>query len=211
MISQSKHVTIFVVAVGVLLVLLAGCMARRTVEKQTFVLDVSRNGAVSSTGTDAVLRVRTLRVSPRYEGKSFVYQTDDLTYESDYYNQFFAPPDIMITEEVLEWLEGSGLFRQVMDFTGQGEDTHILEGEVINLYGGFSRGTQPKAVLNIRFSFVQDISGRSENLFQKHYRRELPLKVDSAKALVEGWNTALARILGDLEEDLRALDLKTGP
>jgi uncharacterized lipoprotein YmbA len=200
---------IFAVAVLIVPTLIVGCMGRKYVERDTYALDVSRPGPVSSAGTDAVLRLRTLRVSPRYESKSFVYRTGDLSYETDYYNQFFASPDTMITEEVRKWLGGSGLFRQVVDYTGQVEHTHILEGEVIDLYGDFSRGTQPKAVMDIRFLLIHDTADRSESLLQKHYRRELPLSVDTGEALIDAWNTALGGILTDLEKDLKAFDLKT--
>ncbi len=200
--------SIFVVGTVIVPFLAAGCMKRQYVKRDTYALDVSRPGPVSSVETDAVLRVRTLRVSPRYESKSFVYRSGDLSYETDYYNQFFASPDIMITEEVREWLQGSGLFRQVFDYTGQAEHTHVLEGEVIDLYGDFSRGTQPKAAIDVRFRLIRDTPGRSEILFQKHYRRELPVGIDTAEALVGGWNKALEDILTDLEKDLREVDLK---
>ncbi len=201
--------SVFVIVAFVLPFLAAGCMKRQYVERDTYALDVSRPGSTSSVETDAVLRVRTLRVSPRYEGKSFVYRSGDLSYQSDYYNQFFASPDIMITEEVRKWLEGSGLFRQVFDYTGQAEHTHVLEGEVTDLYGDFSRGTQPKAVMDIRFLLLHQTADRSKSLLQKHYRRELPLSIDTGEALVGAWNKALERILTDLENDLRELDLKT--
>jgi ABC-type uncharacterized transport system auxiliary subunit len=210
MMKRIKTLAICILAVVTVPFLVLGCMGRRHVEKDTFVLDVSRSAAGSLSGSDAVLRVRTLRVSPRYEGKGFVYRTGDLSYKSDYYNQFFAQPDAMITEEVREWLERSGLFRQVLDYTAQVEHTHILEGEVLDLYGDFSRGIQPKASLGMEFFFLEDVSGRSRAIFQKRYRKEVPLKGDSAEALVKGWNEALANILTDLERDLRETAFKAG-
>lgn len=180
-------------------------------EKQTFLLDASRNQAGSPSESKAILRVRTLRVSPRYEGKSFVYRTGDLSYESDYYNEFFTPPDTMVTEEVREWLAASGLFGQVVDFTGEVEHTHILEGEVIDLYGDYSErgGSRPKAALGIEFLFVEDVSGQPKLIFQKRYRKAVPVQGTAPAALVQGWNEALQKILTDLEGDLRESVLKT--
>ncbi len=208
--KRIKTSSICFLAVVAVPIVVSGCMGRKYVERDTYALDVSRPGPVSSFETDAVLRVRTLRVSPRYESKGFVVRSGDLSYKSDYYSQFLVSPDTMITEEVREWLEGSGLFRQVIDYTGQVEHTHVLEGEVIDLYGDFSRGTQPKAVMAVRFLFIHDTPGRSESLLQKHYRRELPIGIDTGEALVEGWNKALKHILTDLERDLREANLKKG-
>jgi uncharacterized lipoprotein YmbA len=184
--------------------ILVGCAGRSAVERSTFVLDVARSGEASASGSDGVLRVRTLRVSPKYEGKGFVYRSGDLLFETDYYNQFFTPPDTMITEEVRDWLLSSGLFRQVVDYTGQAEHTHILEGEVLELYGDYSErgGSRPKAALGIEFFFMEDVSGESKVLLQKRYRRSVPAQGQAPSAMVQGWNDALEKILMDLEEDL---------
>ena len=192
-----------------MLFLLNGCVGRTYVERQSFALEVSREGATSPTDHGAILRIRTLRVSPRYEGKPLVYRIEGTRYESDYYNEFMTSPDAMITEEVRQWLADSGLFEQVVDFVGQVTPTHILEGEIMDLYGDYTRdrGTQPKAAMAIGFFLTNDIGGRSEIVFQKHYRREVPVTGETATALVEGWNNALEKILSDFEADLREVDL----
>jgi len=109
--KRTRSWSISLMAVLALFLLLAGCMGRRYVEKRTFLLDVSRDGTVSTAERNVVLRVRTLRVSPRYEGKGFVYRMANFNYESDFYNEFFTSPDSMITEEVRQWLAESGLFQ----------------------------------------------------------------------------------------------------
>jgi cholesterol transport system auxiliary component len=207
--SHRRSLSVFLVASLVLFLLLTGCMGRKYVQKGTFALDVSRSGAASPSGSDVILRVRTLRVSPRYEGKSFVYRTSDLGYESDYYNQFFSPPDTMITEEVRDWLQGSGLFKEVVDYTGQVEHTHVLEGEVIDLYGDYSErgGSRSKAVLGIAFRFIHEVGAESKLIFQERYRKAVPVASTAPDVLVQGWNDALGKILTDLEADLREAPL----
>jgi cholesterol transport system auxiliary component len=209
MMRHRRFLSVFLVASLALFVFLTGCVGRKYVEKGSFALDVPPNGAASSSESDAVLRVRTLRVSPRYEGKSFVYRTSDLAYESDYYNQFFAPPDTMITEEVRDWLGSSGLFKEVVDYTGQVEHTHVLEGEVIDLYGDYSeRGSsRSKAVLGIEFRFIHEIDAEPKLIFQKRYRKAVPVASPAPDVLVRGWNDALQKILTELEADLRKAPL----
>jgi uncharacterized lipoprotein YmbA len=196
------------VAVVALTLMLSGCMSRQYVEKQTFGLEVSR-GQPATAESEAILRVRTFRVSPRYEGKKFVYRGESLSYETDFYNEFLTSPDTMITEEVRQWLADSGLFQQVVGFSGQVQPTHILEGTITDLYGDFSeRGSPGRAALQIEFYLSEDIAGRSEPVFHNRYRQEVRIQKDSPEELVQGWNRALARILTDFEEDLREVDLK---
>jgi cholesterol transport system auxiliary component len=198
------------VAVVALTLMLSGCMSRQYVEKRTFALDVSRGETVTGEN-EAILRVRTFRASPRYEGKKFVYRGESLSYESDFYNEFLTSPDTMITEEVRQWLADSGLFQQVVGFSGQVQPTHILEGTITDLYGDFSeRGSPPRAALQMEFYLSKDIAGRSETVFNNRYRHEARIQRDSPEELIQGWNKALARILTDFEEDLREIDLTPG-
>ncbi len=90
------------------------------------------------------------------------------------------------------------------------EATHILEGNVIALYGDYSQKNSPKAVLEIQFFLIDNTSTSSEMIFQNNYRREVALNSSLPEALVKGWNEALQQILTDLEEDLREVDLKAG-
>ena len=207
---RTNHVFGFAVAVFALTLILSGCVSRKYVERSSFVLEVSRPEVVSSR-TATILRVRTLRVSPRYEGKRFVYRGESLSYKTDFCNEFLTSPDTMITEEVREWLADSGLFQQVVDFSGQVEPTHILEGTITDLYGDSSeRGSPPRAALQMEFYLSEEIAGRSKTVFHNRYRQEIRIQRDSPEELIQGWNKALARILTDFEGDLREIDLKPG-
>lgn len=193
-----------------LLPLLAGCLnvEKSFPEKRYFILDVPRHGNLHLRGEGVVLRVRKFHVSPRYRGKGFVYRKGDLSYESDFYNRFFILPSSLITEEVSQWLASSGLFQNVVSTTSQLETTHVLEGVVNALYGDYSRQSPARAVLEIQFFLIKDVSARSEIVFQKKYRKEVVIEESSPESLVKGWNKALRQILTDLEENLRQVDIQ---
>ena len=81
---------------------MAGCvnLEKGYPEKHYFVLDASRDEDISSPDTGKVLTVRRFRVSPKYEGKGLVYRLEELSFESDFYNEFFISPVSMFTEEI---------------------------------------------------------------------------------------------------------------
>ncbi len=193
-----------------LLPLLAGCLnvEKSFPKKHYFILDVPRHGNSHLRGEEVVLRVRKFHVSPRYREKGLVYRRGDLSYESDFYNQFFISPSSLITEEVSQWLASSGLFQHVVSAASHLETTHVLEGVVNVLFGDYSGQRSPKAVLEIQFFLIKDISARSKIAFQKIYRKEVVIEEGSPELLVKGWNEALRQILTDLEEDLRRIDFK---
>jgi uncharacterized lipoprotein YmbA len=195
----------------VLFLLFAGCVSvkKSFPEKRNFILDVSRSGEPQSSVVGPVLRIRKLRISPRFEGKGFLYRKGDLSYESDFYNEFLVPPNSVLTEELRQWLASSGLFRHVIDSGSQLEATHVFEGTVAALYGDYRNLTLPKAILGIELFLVKDVAARSEIIFRKEYRGEVPIEGSSPEALINGWNEALQRILTSLERDLRQVDLRT--
>jgi cholesterol transport system auxiliary component len=199
------------IAVLVAVTVLNGCAPKKSYpERRYYVFDISRPEEAFSPPHDAVLSVRRFRVSPRYEGKGFVYRDGDLSYQSDFYNEFLISPGSLLTEEVRQWLVSSDLFQHVVDSSSHMEAAYFLEGNVTALYGDYREVASPTAVLDIQFFLINDVSARSEVVFQKEYREAVSLDGPSAKALVNGWNTALRQILTALEQDLRAVDLAHG-
>ena len=135
----------------------------------------------------------------------------DLRYESDFYNEFLIAPGSLLTEEVRQWLVGSGLFQHVTDTTSPLEPTYILEGTVSVLYGDYRNGASSAAALGMQFVLVRDVSARTEIVFQKQYAKEVGIREASSEALVNGWNEALRQILKALESDLSKINFNKVP
>lgn len=206
---KKKRLVIFFIGHFALLLLLTGCfsISKSYPEKHYFVLSTAMSKKISPSTSNAVLKIQRFRVSPQFDGQSFVYKRGNLNYESDFYNEFFIPPGLMISEEVEKWLAGSGLFKYVMGFSSPVEPTFELEGVVSALYGDYSDIETPKAVLEIQFFLVRKISSRPVIVFGKTYHEETRVKGNSPEALVAGWNLALEHILTRFEASLKNLDL----
>jgi cholesterol transport system auxiliary component len=209
---KKKTLLIFFIGHLALFCLLTGCfnLSKSYSEKHDFVLSAKRSETLSLSKSNAVLKIQRFRVSPQFEGKGFVYKKSHLNYESDFYNEFFISPGLMIAEEVGQWLAGSGLFKYVMGSSSPVEPTFKLDGVVNALYGDYSDTGTPKAVMEIQFFLVRNISSRPVIVFGKTYRDETFLKGNSPDALAAGWNLALEHILTEFEANLKTLDLKEG-
>jgi len=209
---QKKTLMIFFVGHLALSFFLTGCFNfnKNFPEKRFFVLSASRSAGISLSPSDAILRIRRFRVSPRFEGKGLVYRKGNSNYESDFYNEFFISPALMIAEEVDKWLKGSGLFQYVTSSSSPVEPTLELQGKISTLYGDYRDTRVPKAVLEIQFFLVRNVSSRPVIVFQKTYHEEYILKGNSPETLVTGWNLALEHILTQFETNLKDLDLNEG-
>ena len=177
-------------------------------DKHYYALDVTRHGEPGVPVFGAVLDVRGLVVSPRFEGKELVYRMGDTRYESDFYNAWFLSPSAMLTQQVQDWLRQARLFEHVVATSSYMDATHILEGTVTALYGDYRQEGGHKAVVGIQIVLIEDTSTRPAIVFQRDYQQLVELTETSPDALTRGWNQGLEQIFMTLEADLRRVDLK---
>lgn len=203
---KKKNFFTLPIVIFVLFPFLIGCinLERNYPDKKFFVLEASRDGEVVSSETGTVLAVRRFQISPQFEGKSLIYRLSDLRYESDFYNEFLVPPVSLLTDEVHEWIRESGLFQHTVDPSSYLDPLFILEGSITALYGDYRESASPKAVLEIHFFLIHQVSESYKIIFEKQYRREEPFKGDSPDDLVKGWNNAFQNILTAFENDAKA-------
>ena len=207
-----KQSILFLFSSWVLLFLtLTGCatLEKNYPERNYYIFNISNKDKNLTPISGGVLEVRRFEISPSFASREFVYRNGDLSYLTDFYNQFFRPPSSLITEEVRKWLSESGQFKYVVDSSNNVEANYVLEGNVSELYGDFRATNEPKAVLGVQFFLTEETSANPKIVFQNNYRREVVLSSNSAQDLVKGWNEALEQILTALAGDLKNVDLKT--
>ncbi len=187
----------------------SGCvnLERSAPERHYFVIELPNSANRSVPSGEEVLMVANLRISPRYADRSFVYRTSDAGYESDYYNQFLAAPDVMISEELRKGLARAAQFKFVVGPANPLQPNYALEGSITSLYGDFRNAAQPAAVLEMDFFLYRENSNNPGVVVQKRYIKSVPLNGKSPEALVEGWDRALQEIIAALAADLKAANL----
>ncbi|MCC6712235.1 MAG: hypothetical protein IT344_02635 [Candidatus Dadabacteria bacterium] len=193
----------------------AGCggITKSYPERSYYMFEAPPAGKVAAPVEGAVVQVWKFDVSPGSDGKEFVYRTDDISYESDFYNQFFRPPGALLTEMTIRWLSDTGLFEDVISSLGQSFANYYVQSNVVELYGDY-RGA-PAAVMTIQF-FLLEYTPESEYgdntgiVFNRTYSSHVPIPAASAPELMRGWNTALGEIYGAFLEDLK-LHVKPSP
>ncbi len=150
--------------------------------------------------TRPTLEVRRLRLSPRYDTRSFVYRTSEHGYESDFYNEFFASPADLLTEETRRWLEASDLFEHVVGPESRVLGGLILEGQIVAIYADDS-GPKRRAVIELQFLLISEPGSVVAGSYSS--RAEVEVGAGrSPQTLVDGWCQALAQVLGELEQAL---------
>ena len=197
--------------IALLVLFCSGCVSleRSSPERHYFVIELPPSANSPEPASDLILSVGNLRISPRYADRSFIYRTSDTGYESDFYNQFLASPDTMISEELRKGLAASRQFKYVLGPADAQQPNYALEGSVNALYGDFRNSSQFAAVLELEFFLYNDNSSNSDLVAQKRYLKSVPLKERSPEALVKGWDQALQEIVVALAADLKSMNLNS--
>jgi len=183
----------------------AGMLKQAPVAKSYFAIDpgAPEPNTPTSRPSGKVLLVRTLRVSPPYDGLLFVYRIGPSQFDADYYNNFIAPPAALLTGAMIRWLSrDSGM--TVCDPSSELQSDLILEGNVTDLYIDSTQAAAPRAVVGGRFFLTRQRAGSVELIMERRYEETAPVVTRSAAGFASAWGQAYRRLLADLTRDLRA-------
>jgi cholesterol transport system auxiliary component len=194
---------VLIVAAGVL----AGCsLTRESPVKQTFLLEPAMPPAVAKTQPMSV-RVAAVNVAAPFRGRSFVYRTGELKYETDYYVEFLVAPSAMFGEQTARALEAAHVFARVVPSASGADADTTLEGFVSALYADAKGGAPAAAELAITYYLTSASGGAAMPSWSKEYRRHVDLSQQTPAAYAAALNGAFGEILAELTRDLSALQL----
>jgi cholesterol transport system auxiliary component len=186
---------------------LTGCLARPHMDKQSFIFATPSIATPTAASGSRVLGIRTLQVAEPFEGRSFVYRTGEFSYDRDPYAEFMVHPADGLVLPVSAWFREAGGFSAVVEAGSALKPNTLVEIQVVRLYGDFRPSEHPTAVLAMRFVFFDAPNGVPGTVILQHeYSRGIPLKAQSAAALIAGWNQGLAEILDSAMLDFRRVD-----
>jgi hypothetical protein len=183
------------------LMMVSGCfsLGRQPVEKRFYSLEARIEAPDSAPSSPVPIMVKAFEIAPMYTTNSFVYRMEAFRFETDYYNEFIIPPQRMITEAFKQTLFDTKRF----SLSSPGAPTaYRLSGKVIRLYGDFSNGKQPLAVMEIAIFLDPMGKDRKQHPVSKTFLRQLPISDLRASTLVSGWNTQLKGIIKEFMADL---------
>ena len=187
---------------------LASCtLSRPSPVKGMFMLEPTMPAAATAAPKPVSVRVGVVSVAAPFRGKTFVYRETDLRYESDFYNEFFIAPAIMLSDATAKALIASNVFHRVVPFGAASEEgDYVLDGFVSELYADTRSAAAPVAVITITY-YLTSASAGSGVVWSKEYRQRAKVSGTGAEAIARGWNAALTAILADLTRDLAAAEL----
>jgi len=184
---------------------LTGCLSRPALVRQTFALQAAAPVNSAAPTGQAVLEVRAVEVSPRFEGRDFIYRLGADLYQADPYAGFLVSPSRELAIALRSGFRSSGAFKDVVEPESRLGADSILEVHVTELYGDFRKPGQLAAVLSMRILFFEAGNRQARQPFLvKEYTCHVPLPQKTVAALVAGWNQALGKTLAEAAADFAA-------
>lgn len=170
-------------------------------EQARYLIGATRPAVEAPPPDDGVVEVRAFHAASPLATIRFLYRIGAHRYETDFYREFLVAPELAISDAARAWLAAAGVATAVVAPGSRVDPTHVLEGDVTELYGDFRSGTGPRAVLVIRAALVERTTEKV--LLQATYAESEPIASADADGLPAAWSTALARVLERLEADVR--------
>jgi ABC-type uncharacterized transport system auxiliary subunit len=187
---------------------LAACLSRPPLDRTTYVLTATREAPAAPVTKPVAVKVRPMRAEPLYERREFLYRVDGEQVKSDFYNEFAETPESMLTAAVIGWLKNARLYASVVEPGVPVDAPYALDGSIVALYGDLRDPAKPAAEVAVQFYLVRQRPAGSELVYDRVLRSRVDTASGEPRALAAGYSKALAQILGQLERDLAALDLK---
>ncbi|MFA5160588.1 MAG: hypothetical protein WC484_08820 [Candidatus Omnitrophota bacterium] len=172
---------------------------------KTYCLDAGSGEHAVYAGPVISVRLNPVSAVSQFADRYLTYRTDEIRYESDFYNQLMASPAVMIKDQAQVWLKGSPAIEFVLPTDVATNPYYLIDGKVLEFYGDYRKTDQPKAVLKTEWTVSKSDAEGMKVLFQKVYPEAISICGMSPRFLVEGWNRALAKVLSEFEGDIRTL------
>jgi len=183
--------------------LMTACLGQPHPVKNRFSLAVpeASPAAVNAAGRRTLI-LGAVTAAPAYDGRGLVYRLGPDRYESDFYNEFLAPPTRLLAEAAADHLTRASRRLRVAAVPGLAVADFGLETHIQELYGDFSLAP-PRAVLTLRFTLNDLRPAAAKVIWDRLYpcRRPLPERAGAAD-LVAAYGLCLGDILDELALDL---------
>ncbi|MGE0872058.1 MAG: ABC-type transport auxiliary lipoprotein family protein [Kofleriaceae bacterium] len=147
-------------------------------------------GATTHRG-DLVIAIEPFETDPGYDDERIVYRTTPYRLDYYQYHRWSAPPSVMVSSFLEQWLERAGAFRSVVrDATEQAP--LVVRGRVLAIEEVDRSATSRLGRLVVELSLIDSRSGAT--LWSDQFEETEPVRRPTPEGLAQALSVAMARI-----------------
>ncbi len=168
--------------------------------KETYLPIAERAGTMQAKHFNGSLKITPFTAQAPFAERSFFYRESAQRFVKDPYREWLSPPAQRLTLSAQQWLQASGLFREVLSLSSKQTADYQLSGELLTLHTDLQAQPLAVAKLHIRLS-----SASSPVILETILTASEPLNGTQAADIAAGLDRALASTLKQLESKLISL------
>jgi cholesterol transport system auxiliary component len=187
--------------------LLAACsnpLSRPFPDKQVFVLDAPRPGAPAPAARRRSIQVREVAGTTATDPRGLVRRLPGNRQDTDFWNEFAAPPARLVDDSLRRWLAASGAVDAVLDAGSRASAGLVLETTLLALHADLTDAARPAAHVSLAVLLLDPARTPPRIAGQAMIEERAPIAGTGAGAIVAGMNAALAACLARVEQVVRA-------
>jgi cholesterol transport system auxiliary component len=178
---------------------LAGCSvlpAQEYQQRRDWPLVPRRSSALPPPRNGRVLLVRTMAAGPGLDARGVQWLLKDGSLNTDYYEQWSAPPAQAMEEGLRRWISDAGLFAAVVAPGSSVTPSFTLESELTALVANPQAGT---ARASLSLVLLQPKGDQSRVRLQRSVAAEVPMHGTGVEAIVAALREAATAALAQAE------------
>lgn len=148
------------------------------------------------------IAVAPFTAGPQAAGQMLLYRVGETRYEHDFYNRLLAPPPQLLTGALRRHLSQARAGQVREPGTPLGSDL-LVQPRLVELYADYRDESRPSATVAMVLVLIERGPGGSREIFERTYRRSIPMKAVSPAAAVDAWSEGLGHIFREFTADLR--------
>ena len=187
------------------ILLVAGCGMRDVKtqsQRKTFTLNINLPDEVSVPKNELILKINDFSIAWQFDTTQMVIRDSDSKYSKDYYNGFVANPATLFTQQIQNWLSGSGIFKAIVPARSVLDADYILEADIKNLYADFRDLNKPQAIVEIEFLLIKPNREKYNLIFKQTYSEAIDVQGKTVEELVNAYEVALETIMQKFGKDM---------
>lgn len=186
-------------------VIIPGCIStgKPQYSSENYLIDYPVPIAAKKEKIDDTLRVSRFTIASAYNNTNMIFRTENYAFDSFNYNRWAVNPADMVGDNLLRDLQASDIFRAAFSRYALDEGRYILQGGVEEFYLRIDKRNNI-AVISLAIT-LKDMKQREATrriIFQKKYRREELLPVQSPSGYCQAMSQAMQKLSGQIIDDI---------
>jgi ABC-type uncharacterized transport system auxiliary subunit len=176
---------------------IAGCVStgKPQLQKESYLIDYKVPVFEKFAKIDDIVRISRFTIAAAYNNTNMIFRQDGFSLDSFNYNRWAVNPADRVADNLLRYLQASGIFRAAFSRYVVDEGRYVLQGGVDEFFFRIDKsGNSAVLSLSITLKDTKQQESNKRIVFQKKYRQEESFPEQSPRGYCQAMSRALQKL-----------------